>query len=246
MSPCHYSLCQMNLFPSKEFIIIIIIIMCVLPKDKSRNYGCSSAEGMSSTANSGTKVAVLPKGRSSTANSGPQGCISAQRQVFHRNFRNQGCSSFQKAGFSLQTQEPRLQFFPKAGFSLQTQEPRLQFCPKAGVPLQTQEPRLQFCTKAGLPLQTQEPRLQIYQGRIGAVASRFFPHPTLSSASEQTLKDLQDPRGTNEEVRRVNMANWALRTSPNFATGVKYQFHQGFLTRSEIWKSQSPFARMSR
>ena len=30
------------------------------------------------------------------------------------------------------------------------------------------------------------------------------------------------------EVRRVDLANWALRTSSKFTTGVKYQFHQGF------------------
>ena len=30
------------------------------------------------------------------------------------------------------------------------------------------------------------------------------------------------------EVRRVELANLALRTSPKFTTGVKYQFHQGF------------------
>ena len=60
---------------------------------------------------------------------------------------------------------------------------------------------------------------------IGAVASRSFLYPTLSLASEQTLKD---PRGTNKEVRRVDLANWAFRTSPKFATGVKHQFHQGF------------------
>ena len=29
-------------------------------------------------------------------------------------------------------------------------------------------------------------------------------------------------------MRRVDLANWALRTSPKFATGVKHQFHQGF------------------
>ena len=29
-------------------------------------------------------------------------------------------------------------------------------------------------------------------------------------------------------MRRVDLANWALRTSPKFITGVKYQFHQGF------------------
>ena len=30
------------------------------------------------------------------------------------------------------------------------------------------------------------------------------------------------------EVTRVDLGNWALRTSPKFTTGVKYQFHQGF------------------
>ena len=30
------------------------------------------------------------------------------------------------------------------------------------------------------------------------------------------------------EVKRVDLANWALRTSSKFTTGVKYQFNQGF------------------
>ena len=69
-------------------------------------------------------------------------------------------------------------------------------------------------TKAAVLLQTE-----------GAVASHYFPHPTLSLASEQIWKD---PRGTSMEVRRVDLANWALQTSPKFATGVKHQFHQSF------------------
>ena len=102
------------------------------------------------------------------------------------------------------------------------------FCPRAGPSLQTQAPRLQFCPKAGLPLQTREPRLQFHKGSTGAVASRCFPHPTLSLASEQTLKDLKRSQGTNEEMRKVDLANWALRTSPKCTTGVKYRFRQGF------------------
>ena len=39
----------------------------------------------------------------------------------------------------------------------------------------------------------------------------------------------------------MNLANWALRTSPKFTTGVKYTFHQDFCPRSEIRKSQSSF-----
>ena len=30
------------------------------------------------------------------------------------------------------------------------------------------------------------------------------------------------------EVGRVHLANWALRTSPKFTTGIKYEFHEGF------------------
>ena len=30
------------------------------------------------------------------------------------------------------------------------------------------------------------------------------------------------------KVRRVDLANWARRTTTKFTTGVKYQFHQGF------------------
>ena len=69
------------------------------------------------------------------------------------------------------------------------------FCPRAGPSLQTQAPRLKFYPKAGLPLQNQEPKLQFYYGRIGAVVSRCFPHPTLSLASEQTLKDMKRSQG---------------------------------------------------
>ena len=49
--------------------------------------------------------------------------------------------------------------------------------------------------------------------------------PTLSLASEHTLKD---PRGPNVGVRRVDLANCALRISQKFTRWVKYQLHQGF------------------
>ena len=93
---------------------------------------------------------------------------------------------------------------------------------RAGPSLQTQAPRLQFCPKAGLPLQTQEPRLQFYKGWIGAVPSRCFLHPALSFESEQTLKDLKKFPGAPTRWWGVDLANWALRTSPKFTTGVKY------------------------
>ena len=53
--------------------------------------------------------------------------------------------------------------------------------------------------KTGLPSQIQEPRLQFYQEWIGAVASRFFFHPTLILAFEQTLKDLKRSQRGGEE-----------------------------------------------
>ena len=102
------------------------------------------------------------------------------------------------------------------------------FYPRAGPSLQAQEPRLQFCRKQVFHRKLRNQGCSFNRDLIGPVASRCFPHPTLSLASEQTLKDLKVPRGTKLEVRRVDLANWALRTSQKFTTGVKYQFHQGF------------------
>ena len=84
-------------------------------------------------------------------------------------------------------------------------------------------------TKVAVPQQTQEPRLQFYQGWIAAVAPRCFPHPTFSLTSEQILKDLERSQRHHMEVRRVDLANWALLTSPKFTTWVKYQFFFNFL-----------------
>ena len=69
-----------------------------------------------------------------------------------------------------------------------------------------------------------EPRLQFYQELNRSGGFPLFSAP-LSLTSQQTLKH---PRGTNLEARRVDLANWALRSLPKFTTGVKYQFHQGF------------------
>ena len=52
------------------------------------------------------------------------------------------------------------------------------------------------------------------------IASRCFPHPILSLASEQILKVLKNPSGPSVKVRRVDLANWALMISPNFTTGL--------------------------
>ena len=102
------------------------------------------------------------------------------------------------------------------------------FCTKAGPSLQAEKPRPQFRRRQVFHRKLTNQGCSFTRDLIGTVASYCFPHPTLSLASEQTLKDLKDPRGTNGEVRRVDLANWALWTSPKSTTGVKHQFHQGF------------------
>ena len=115
------------------------------------------------------------------------------------------------------------------------------FCPRAGPSLQIQAPRLQFLPKAGLPLQTQEQRLQFYQGMNGMAASHCFPHPTLSLATEQTLKDLK----RSQEHQRGGEESEFLLTGPS---GLHRNSPQGLNINSirvldhEIRKSQSPFA----
>ena len=102
------------------------------------------------------------------------------------------------------------------------------FCPRAGPSLLAQEPRLQFCWRQIFHHKLRNQGCSFTGVWISAVVSRYFPHPTLSSASEQTLEVWKDPRGSNVEARRVNLANRALQTSPKFTTGVEYRFHQGF------------------
>ena len=48
------------------------------------------------------------------------------------------------------------------------------------------------------------------------------------SAPHSLFSIWKDPRGVSVEVRRVDLANWALRMSPKLTTGVKYIFHWGF------------------
>ena len=91
-----------------------------------------------------------------------------------------------------------------------------------------EEPRLQFYQRQVFHCKLRNQGCSFTRDWIGAVASCYFPHPTLSFASEQTLKGLKRSQGANVEVRRVDLANWALRTSPKFTIGVKYQFHQVF------------------
>ena len=103
------------------------------------------------------------------------------------------------------------------------------FCSRAGLSLQTQTPRLQSCPKAGLPPQTSGTKVVVLLGMNRCGSFPFLSYPTLSLASEQTLKDLKRSQRHHDEVRRVDLANWALRTSPpKFTTGVEDQSHLGF------------------
>ena len=65
------------------------------------------------------------------------------------------------------------------------------FCPRAGTSLQVQEPRLQFCQRQVFHRKLRNQSCNFTREWIGAVASCCFLHPTLSLASEQTLKDLK-------------------------------------------------------
>ena len=69
-----------------------------------------------------------------------------------------------------------------------------------------------------------ETKVVVLLGINRCVTTHCFLYPTLSLASEHTLKDL---RGTNMDVRRVDLANWALWTSMKFTTEVKYLFIVG-------------------
>ena len=69
------------------------------------------------------------------------------------------------------------------------------FCPKAGPSLQAEKPRLQFCRRQVFHRKLSNQGSSFTRDLIGTVASRCFPHPTLSLASEQTLKDLRRSQG---------------------------------------------------
>ena len=65
------------------------------------------------------------------------------------------------------------------------------FCPRAGPSLLAQEPRLQFCRRQVFHCKLRNQGCSFNRDWIGAVASHCFPHPTISSASGQTLKYLK-------------------------------------------------------
>ena len=49
----------------------------------------------------------------------------------------------------------------------------------------------------------------------------LLSNPTLSLASEQTLKDPKRSQGSQRGGRRVDLSNWTLQTSPKFTIQVK-------------------------
>ena len=75
--------------------------------------------------------------------------------------------------------------------------------------------------------------------RCGGFPLLSTPH-SLSLASEQTIKDLKRAQGHHRGGRRVDLANWALWTSPKFTTGVKYRFHQGSWPDQRSGNSNQP------
>ena len=101
------------------------------------------------------------------------------------------------------------------------------FCPRAEPSLQAQGPRLQFCRRQVFHRKLRDQGCSFTRDWIRTVASRCFPRPTLSLASEQTLKDLKRSQGHQCGGKEMDLANWAHRTT-EIHHRVKYQFHHGF------------------
>ena len=62
---------------------------------------------------------------------------------------------------------------------------------------------------------------------LGMNRSDSFPFLSAPHSLFSTYTDLKRSQAI-VDVRRVYLANWALRTSPKITTGLKYQFHQRF------------------
>ena len=116
------------------------------------------------------------------------------------------------------------------------------FCPMAGPSLQAQEHRLQFCRRQVFHRKLRNQDCSFTMDWIGAVTFRCFPHPTLSSASEQTLKDLKRSLGSQREGEESEFG----QLGPLDFTEIHHRGYisvpLGFLTRSENRISQLPFA----
>ena len=96
------------------------------------------------------------------------------------------------------------------------------FWPRAGPSLQTQEPSLQFCWRQVFHCKVRNQGCNFTRDLLSAVASRCFPHPTLSLASEKIPGALMWRWG-----------EWIWLIGPSglhqkLTARVKYQFYQGF------------------
>ena len=127
-----------------------------------------------------------------------EGCSSAQRQVFHR---KQGTKVAVLLGMTRRGNFPLLSATAVHKYIYTYTHTRARtyigpnyfsyiyiyisvFCPRAGPSLQVQEPRLQFCRRQVFHRKLRNQGCSFIREWIGAVASRCFPHPTLSLASE--------------------------------------------------------------
>ena len=162
--------------------------MSVLPK------------GRSSTTNLSAKAAVVPKGRSFTANSGTKVAVFLGMNrcgsflllsVPHPLFsiwtdlrwieRIPGTPTWGWGEWIWPTGSSKLHRNSTQGLNISFIR-GFDLIRDPEIPI-TLRPRFHhhhhrvFCPRTGLPPQTQEPRLQFYYGRMGAVASRCFPHP---------------------------------------------------------------------
>ena len=118
-------------------------------------------------------------------------------------------------------------------------------CRRAGCSLQAQEARLQFCQRQVFHRKLRNQDCSFTRVLISAVASRCFPHPTLSLASEQTLQDLKRSQGHQRGGEEWIWLTGLFRLHRNWPLGV-ISVPSGSLTRSDIRKSQSPFVNVFR
>ena len=103
---------------------------------------------------------------------------SAQGQIFHCKHRNQGCSSAQRQVLHRKLRNQGCSFAQRQVFHCKLSN---QGCRSAQRQVFHRKLRNQGCS--------------FTKDLIGAVASHCFPHPTLSLASEHTLKDLKRSQG---------------------------------------------------
>ena len=116
------------------------------------------------------------------------------------------------------------------------------FSPRAGLSLQAKEPRLHFCRRQVFHRKLGNQGCSFTRDGICAVASRCFPHTTLSLVSEHTLN-------RTAKIRTAPTCRWGERIWLSGPSGLHRNSPQCLnissirvSDRSEIRKSQSPFA----